>query len=90
MTLPPTPAEAVPPGEYMRDELEERGWTISEFASIIGRPVQDVSETLNAKKPITPDTALSLSEALGTSAEVWLHLEIGYPLPPAPINCRLQ
>ncbi|MCY4622421.1 MAG: HigA family addiction module antitoxin [bacterium] len=80
MTLPQTPAEAFPPGEYLRDELEERGWTVTEFADIIGRPVQAVSEILNAKKSITPDTALSLSEALGTSPELWLNLQTAYQL----------
>ncbi|MYD03607.1 MAG: HigA family addiction module antidote protein [Acidimicrobiia bacterium] len=45
-----------------------------------GLPVQAVSEILNAKKSITPDTALSLSEALGTSAELWLNLQTAYLL----------
>lgn len=78
MTLPQTPAEAFPPGEYLRDELEERGWTVTEFADIIGRPVQAVSAILDDKKSIAPDTALSLSEALGTSAGVWLNLQAAY------------
>ena len=26
-----TPAEAFPPGEYLRDELDERGWTVTQF-----------------------------------------------------------
>ena len=80
MAVTHTPAEAFPPGEYLRDELEERGWTVTEFAEIIGRPVQAVSEILNAKKAITPDTALSFSEALGTSAELWLNLQTAYQL----------
>lgn len=80
MTLPHTPAEAFTPGEYLRDELEERGWTVTEFADVIGWPIQAVSEILNAKKSITPDTALSLSEALGTSAELWLNLQTAHQL----------
>ena len=40
--------------------------------------MQAVSEILNAKKSITPDTALSFSEALGTSAELWLNLQTAY------------
>lgn len=75
-----TPAEAFPPGDYLREELQERGWTVTEFAEILGRPVQAVSEILNAKKEITPDTALALSDALGTSAEVWLSLQNAYRL----------
>ena len=89
MTLPHAPAEAFPPGEYLRDELEERGWTVAEFAGIIGQPVHNVSEILDAEKPISPDTALSLSEALGTSAEVWLNLQAAYALAPAPIGGRV-
>ena len=75
-----TPAEVFPPGEYLRDELGERGWTVTEFAEIIGRPIQAVSEILNAKKDITPETAVSFSEALGTSAELWLNLQTTYKL----------
>ena len=80
MTVTHTPAEAFPPGEYLRDELEERGWTVTEFAEIIGRPVEAVSETLDAERSVTPDTARSFSEALGTSAEVWLNLQTAYRL----------
>ena len=80
MTVTHTTAEAFPPGEYLRDELEERGWTVSELAEIIDQPVLVVSEILDAKKAITPDTALSLSEALDTSAELWLNLQTMYQL----------
>ena len=78
MTVTHTPAEGFSPGDYLRDELDERGWAVAEFAEIIGRPVQAVSEILNAKKAITADTALSFSEALGTSAELWLNLQTAY------------
>ena len=74
-----TPGEAFPPGEYLRDELEERGWTGEEFAEIIGRPVQTVSEILNGRKQIVSETALAIADALGTSAELWVNL-LGAPL----------
>lgn len=73
-----TPAEVFPAGEYLRDELDERGWTITEFAEIIGRPVQAVSEILNGKKEITTDTAIEFGQALGTSPELWLNLQTKY------------
>ena len=74
------PAEVFPPGEYLRDELEERGWTVTEFAEIIGRPLQAVSEILNGKKEITTETALSFSQALGTTPELWLNLQTAFRL----------
>ena len=80
MTKTHMPAMAFPPGEYLRDELDERGWTGREFAEIIGRPAQVVSEILNDKKEITPQTALAFAEALGTSPDVWLNLQTMYQL----------
>jgi len=73
-----TPAEVFPPGEYLRDELEERGWTVTEFAEIIGRPVQAVSEILNNKKEITTETAIEFAEAFGTTPLLWLNLQTSY------------
>lgn len=75
-----TPAEAFPPGEFIREELEERGWSEAEFAQILGRPAQAVSEILNGKKEITAETAVAFGEALGTSAELWLNLQATYRL----------
>lgn len=80
MTSTLTPAEAFPPGEYLRDELEERGWSEREFAEIVGRPVQTVSEILNGRKQIIPETALAFAEALGTSAELWVNLQTAFNL----------
>ena len=75
-----TAVEAFPAGEYLRDELEERGWTVTEFAGILDRPVQAISEILNGKKEITTETACALGDALGTSPELWLHLQTNYRL----------
>lgn len=75
MTLSHTSAEAFPASEYLRDELEERGWTVTEFADMIGQPAHAVSEILKDKRPITPETGQSLSEALGTSPDLWLKLK---------------
>lgn len=75
-----TPAEVFPPGEYLRDELDERGWTVTEFAGIVDRPIQAISEILNGKKEITTETAFEFSEALGTSPDLWLNLQTNYRL----------
>jgi HTH-type transcriptional regulator/antitoxin HigA len=77
---PFVPAEVFPPGEYLRDELQARGWTQGEFARIIGRPVQAVNEIVNGKKRITVETANAIGLALGTGPELWLNLEITYRL----------
>ena len=78
MILSHTPAETFPPGEYLLDELEERGWTVTEFADMIGQPAHAVLEILNANQPITPATAQSFSNALGTDPDLWLNLQAAH------------
>jgi HTH-type transcriptional regulator/antitoxin HigA len=85
------PAEVFPPGEFLRDELEARGWTQTEFANIIGRPPRLVNELLGAKRAITPETARELSAALGTSAQFWMNLETAYQLSKlSPVSERIS
>lgn len=74
------PAEVFPAGEYLRDELDARGWSDIEFAQIIARPPQAVSEIINGKKEITAETAVAIADALGSSAELWLGLQTAYRL----------
>lgn len=80
MSPNPTPARSVPPGRILKKELKARGWTQVDLARILARPVQTVSEIVQGRKQITPETALGLAQALGTSAEIWLALEAKYRL----------
>lgn len=74
-------AARVPPaGRIIRRELDARGWTQKDLAQIMDRPEQTISQIVNAKKRITPETALQLAAAFGTSAELWLNLEANYQL----------
>lgn len=75
-----TLAEAFPAGEVLADELGARSWTQAEFAEILGRPAQFVSEIIAGKKEITRESAAQIGAALGTSAEMWLNLQDTYHL----------
>jgi HTH-type transcriptional regulator / antitoxin HigA len=74
------PAELFPPGTFIKEEIEQRGWTQQELARRMGRPLSAVNMILNGRKGLTPDTALELEMALGVSAETWLNLEMSYRL----------
>ncbi len=74
------PAEVFPPGEFLKDELEARNWTQIEFAEIIGKDTRLVHEIVNGKRSVTPETAIILAEALGTSPELWMNLESQFQL----------
>lgn len=73
-------AEAFPPGEYIRDELEARGWTQGDLADILGRTEPQLSDLINGKRTVTLTTAKELAAAFGTSAQVWLNLETTFQL----------
>ena len=73
-------AEVFPAGEFLADELDARGWTQAEFAAILDRPAQFVSEIISGKKEITRESAAQIGAALGTSAEMWLSLQDQYLL----------
>lgn len=74
------PAEVFPPGEFLRDELDERGWTPADLAEILDRPVDDVDEIVAGTRGISPETARGLSAAFGPSPEFWMNLDTAYQL----------
>ncbi len=69
------PARAVPPGRILRRELQARGWTQEELADILGCSAQTITEIVRGTKQITPETAVALGTAFGTSPEFWSNLE---------------
>jgi HTH-type transcriptional regulator / antitoxin HigA len=74
------PVEVFPPGEFIHEELDARGWTQGVLAEVLGRPEKTVSEIVTGKRAITPEIARGLSAAFGTSPEYWLNLEGSYRL----------
>ena len=68
-------------GQILADELNERGWTQAEFAEILGRPAQFVSEIISGKKEITRESATQIAAAFGDgSAQMWLNMQDRYYL----------
>ncbi len=75
-----TVADVFPPGEFIKEELDSRGWTQGDLAAIIDRPLQAVNEVISGKRAITPETAKALAEAFGTSAQLWMNLDAAWRL----------
>lgn len=74
------PAEVFPPGEFVKDELEARGWSQADLAAVMDRPARLVSEIVAGKRAITPETARGLGAAFGTDPQMWLSLDNAYQL----------
>lgn len=74
------PAEAFPVADLLLEELDARGWTQAEFAEILGRPPQVISEIVSGRKEITRESAAQIAAALGTTPQLWLNLQDQYHL----------
>ena len=75
------PAEVFPPGEFIREELEARGWTQGDLAQIMDRPLRLINELIAGKKQITPETARGLSRAFSDDDPLyWMNLDAAYRL----------
>jgi HTH-type transcriptional regulator/antitoxin HigA len=74
------PAEVFPPGHYIKDELEERGWTQADLAEIMGRQSTSINDLVKGKCGITVETAVGLASAFGSSPELWMKLDQAYKL----------
>jgi HTH-type transcriptional regulator / antitoxin HigA len=83
------PDVAIPPGEYLAEEMETRGITQKELARCMGRPLNAINEIINGKKTVTAETALQLEAVMPEiPARFWLNLETDYQLVKALINRR--
>lgn len=69
------------PGEVLREDfLKPMGLSQYRLAKALGVPGIRVSEIVNRKRAVTPDTALRLARYLGTSAEFWVGMQATYDL----------
>lgn len=71
---------AVHPGAVLKDELEELGLTLTEFARQIDVPPNRVFQIITGKSAITGGTALRLGHWFGNDPQFWLNLQNQYDL----------
>lgn len=81
------PDIAIPPGEYLAEEIGARGLSQKELAKRMGRPANAINEIINGKKVITAETALQLETVMPEiPARFWMNLEADYQLTKALIR----
>jgi len=77
----PTHRPPTHPGEMLLEEfLKPLGITQSAFAVQLGVSFPRLNEVINAKRSVTPDTALRLARVTGMSADFWLGLQQDWDL----------
>jgi len=80
------PDYTVSPGEILEESLDARGLKKKEFAKRCMLSDKTISQIINGKAPITPDTAIRFERILGVAAAVWNNLESNYRLHKAKIS----
>jgi HTH-type transcriptional regulator / antitoxin HigA len=68
------------PGEFIKDEIEARGWLQRDLAYILGVKEQAINPIMSGKRGISPDMALALSKAFDISPDYFLNLQKAYEL----------
>lgn len=79
-----------PPGEFIQEELDARGWIHADLVEVLGVDKRTVSELISGKRSISPEIAVLIGEAFGTSPNVWLSLDAEYQLHKASISRKME
>jgi len=69
------------PGRIVRQEcIEPLGITVTDAAERLGVTRQALNNVVNEKAGVSPEMAIRLSKAFGSSPEVWLGMQMEYDL----------
>jgi addiction module HigA family antidote len=73
--------DLIPPGEILLEEfLLPLGISQNQLARDLDVPVSRVAGIIKGDRSITADTALRLGQYFGTSADMWMSLQMRYDL----------
>ncbi|HEX3871171.1 MAG TPA: HigA family addiction module antitoxin [Pirellulales bacterium] len=75
------------PGRIIRDDcLEPFGLSVTEGAKLLGVTRQALNNVVNGKSGVSPEMAVRLSKAFGSTAETWLRMQAAYDLAQVPAD----
>jgi antitoxin HigA-1 len=75
------------PGRSIRNAcLEPLGLSVTVGAKILGVSRQTLTKVINGKSGISPEMAIRLTKAFGSTPETWLRMQLAYDLAQARKN----
>ena len=80
----------VHPGKVWRRELKSRRLSANALAIALRTPSGRITDILNGKRGISPETAMRLARYFGNSARFWLNLQTAYELAVAEVELGEQ
>ena len=77
-----------PGGSILRACLEPLGLSVTAGAKVLGVTRQALSNVVNGKSGISPEMAIRLTKAFGSTPETWLRMQLAFDLAAARKNER--
>jgi addiction module HigA family antidote len=78
------------PGEIIQEYMDGLGLTVTGLAAHLMITRANLSRMIHGRTGVSAEMALRLSEAFGTSPEVWIRLQANYDLSKALRNRRVK
>ena len=64
-----------PGNVFLEDVMKPLNITVDDAAKMLGVSTDSLADFVNEKVPLSPDLALRISKATGTSAESWMNMQ---------------
>src|SRR5437879_5023074 len=80
MTIASCLTDVPHPGEFLKEEIDARGWSQRDLAYILGVPEQAVTMIVSGKRGISPEMAKALGQALDVSSDYFANLQQSYEM----------
>ena len=68
------------PGALIKADIDALGLSIVETAKGLGISRQQLHSVISGRAGITPEMAIRLEKALGSTADTWLRMQMNYDL----------
>jgi antitoxin HigA-1 len=68
------------PGRIVKDALDDLGLPVAEAAQGLGVTRQQLHNVVSGRSAISPEMAVRLEKAIGSTAETWLRMQAAYDL----------
>ena len=74
------------PGAIVKDSIEHLGLSVANAAKGLGITRQQLYRIIRGESGISPDVALRLEQAIGSTADHWLRMQVSYDLAQARLR----
>jgi addiction module HigA family antidote len=78
------------PGRIVKDAIEELNLSIVDAAEGLGITRQQLHKILAGRSAVTPEMAVRLEKALGSTADTWLRMQMNYDLAQVRQNASIK